>query len=160
MITEEKILLTQEKKDELKAELKRLVEVERGNVIKQLQEAREQGDLSENADYDAAKNLQAEVERRISEIEHQVNFADVIKETNGKIDKVAIGSWVDILDMADKQTYTFTIVGEVETDPDNNKISNHSPLAKAILGKKVDSVVEVKGIREPYNAKILKIYRK
>lgn len=157
---QEKILLTKEKIEDLKKELNQLIQIDRVNVIKQIQEAREQGDLSENADYDAAKNLQAEIEGKIKEIEHQINFAEIIDENDSKSNNVVkIGSTVEIIDMADKKPYTYTIVGEVESNPDENKISNLSPLAKAMLSKRVGTTVEIKGIEKPYQVKISKIIR-
>ena len=155
---EQKILLTKEKVGELKQELDHLIQVERPKVIKQIQEAREQGDLSENADYDAAKNYQAEIESKIAEIEHMINFAEIIVETKAT-GSVRVGTTIEILDLADKKSYEYSIVGEVEADPDENKISNLSPLATAILNKKIGDIVEVKGIEKPYQVKILKISR-
>ncbi len=157
----EKILLTKEKFEETKKELERLIKVERPIVIKAIQDAREQGDLSENADYDAAKNKQAEIESKIKELENIVNFAQIIDEkaSKAKVDIVKVGTKVKILDLSDDETNEYSIVGEVEANPDEDKISNSSPLAVAILGHEVGEIVEVKGIEKPYKAKILKISR-
>ncbi|MCQ3908948.1 MAG: transcription elongation factor GreA [Mycoplasmoidaceae bacterium] len=157
----EKILLTKEKEAEIKKELERLIHEERPKVIKAIQEAREQGDLSENADYDAAKNRQAEIEARIKEYENILNFAEIIDDKASKksANKVKVGTKVKILDMSDDETYEYAIVGEVEADPDQDKISNVSPLAMAVLDHEEGEVVEIKGVEKPYKVKILKISR-
>ena len=157
----EKILLTKEKEAEIKKELERLIQEERPKVIKAIQEAREQGDLSENADYDAAKNRQAEIEARIKEYENILNFAEIIDEKSSKksANRVKVGTKVKILDMSDEETYEYAIVGEVEADPDQDKISNVSPLAMAILDHEEGEIVEIKGVEKPYKVKILKISR-
>lgn len=157
----EKILLTKEKEAEIKKELERLIHEERPKVIKAIQEAREQGDLSENADYDAAKNRQAEIEARIKEYENILNFAEIIDDKTSKksANKVKVGTKVKILDMSDDETYEYAIVGEVEADPDQDKISNVSPLAMAVLDHEEGEVVEIKGVEKPYKVKILKISR-
>jgi len=156
----DKILITKEKKAELEKELDQLIQVDRKKAIAAIQAAREQGDLSENADYDAAKNKQAEIEAKIKEIENILNFAEIIDEKVQKQhDEVKVGTKVDLLDMSDDETYTYSIVGEVEADPDQNKISHVSPLATAILGHEKGEIVEVKGIEKPYKVKILKISR-
>lgn len=157
----DKILLTKEKAAEIKKELERLIQEERPKVIKAIQEAREQGDLSENADYDAAKNRQAEIEAKIKELEYQVNFAEIIDESKSKkaVNKVKVGTKVKILDLSDNETYEYAIVGEVEADPDQDKISNVSPLAMAVIDHSEDEIVEIKGVEKPYKVKILKISR-
>ncbi len=158
MEEQKKYLLSQEGIDKLKAELRELIDVKRPSVIKLIQEAREQGDLSENADYDAAKNQQAEIEGRIKEVQEILNYAQVIedqpKDSNAR---VKIGSKVEIYDFTEKKSFIYEIVGEVEADPDINKISNQSPLAKAILNKTIGSTVEVHGVEDPYKVKIEKI---
>lgn len=157
----EKILLTKEKEAEIKKELERLIHEERPKVIKAIQEAREQGDLSENADYDAAKNRQAEIEARIKEYENILNFAEIIDDKSSKksANRVKVGTKVKILDMSDDETYEYAIVGEVEADPDQDKISNVSPLAMAVLDHEEGQIVEIKGVEKPYKVKILKISR-
>lgn len=157
----DKILLTKEKEAEIKKELERLIQEERPKVIKAIQEAREQGDLSENADYDAAKNRQAEIEARIKEYENILNFAEIIDEKSSKkvVNKVKVGTKIKILDLSDDETYEYAIVGEVEADPDQDKISNVSPLAMAVLDHEEGQIVEIKGVEKPYKVKILKISR-
>jgi transcription elongation factor GreA len=151
-----KVLLSKEKLELLKSEHKNLVEVERPRVIEIIKTARAQGDLSENADYDAAKDQQGEIESRIVEIENILNNYSVINETK-KGNVVAIGKTVTIYDESDKETYVYEIVGEIEADPSQNKISNISPLAKAIYGKAVGDRVNVVNIEKPYSVEIKKI---
>ena len=157
----DKILLTKEKYAEVKKELERLIQEERPKVIKSIQEAREQGDLSENADYHAAKDRQAEIEAKIKEYQDIVDRAEIIDENSSKksVNKVKVGTKVKILDMSDDETYEYAIVGEVEADPDQDKISNVSPLAMAVLDHEEGEVVEIKGVEKPYKVKILKISR-
>lgn len=157
----DKVLLTKEKAAEIKKELERLIHEERPKVIKAIQDAREQGDLSENADYHAAKERQAEIEAKIKEYQDIVDHAEIIDEKSSKksVNKVKVGTKVKILDLSDDETYEYAIVGEVEADPDQDKISNVSPLAVAILDHQEDEVVEIKGVEKPYKVKILKISR-
>ncbi|MDO4663802.1 MAG: transcription elongation factor GreA [Erysipelotrichaceae bacterium] len=150
----EKIFVTQEGLEELRAELENLVHVVRPEVIVELQEARAQGDLSENADYDAARDHQARVEGRIKELESLIKNAQIIEEGEGGTKTVRLGSTVTIKDNTDGSTMTFSIVGTIEADPFNNKISNETPLVKAILDKRPGDTVEVKGVEEPYEVTI------
>lgn len=159
----EKSYVTQEGLDKLRAELNNLVHVVRPEVIIELQEARAQGDLSENADYDAARDHQAQVEARIHELENLIKNSEIIQEESsaskqGTAVAVHIGSTVTIKDLSDNTVNTFSIVGTVEADPFHGKISNDSPLAKAIIDKKVGDVVRVKNISEPYDVEILEIH--
>ena len=150
----EKIFVTQEGLDELRAQLENLVHVVRPEVIVELQEARAQGDLSENADYDAARDHQARVEGRIKELESLIKNAQIIEEGEGGTKTVRLGSTVTIKDNTDGSLMTFSIVGTIEADPFNNKISNETPLVKAILDKRPGETVEVKGVEEPYEVTI------
>ena len=156
--TESKITLTEEGKEDLERELRELLDVTRPAVLKQLQEAREQGDLSENAEYDAAKTRQAEIEARIADIKNTLANAEIVKEDK-KADnsKVRIGSRVTIIDLSDNEKNTYDIVGDTEADPDNMKISSRSPLAHVLMGTEVGRTCEVHGISNPYKVKILKI---
>lgn len=155
----EKILLTEEGLTKLNAELRELIDEKRPSIIKAIQEAREQGDLSENADYAAAKNEQGEIEKRIQEIKNILSNYELISEVkdDASDEKVKVGSKVKLLDLSNNEEVTYEIVGEVEADPDNNKISNQSPLAQAILGKNVKTTVEIRNIDDPYKVRILKI---
>ncbi len=152
---DEKFYVTEEGLAELKRELETLIHVTRNEVIEELKAARAQGDLSENADYDAARDHQAQVESRITQLEHMVRNAEIISESKST-KFVRLGSTVTIeeLDTGDKETYT--IVGSVEADPLNGKLSNVTPLAEAIIDKKVGSVVTV-NCDAPYEVKILKV---
>lgn len=157
MMEKEKISLTKVGKEQLEKELSRLVNVDRPQVIVELQEARAQGDLSENADYDAARKKQAEVEGRIKEIEYILQNCIVVDEkSTGFKNVVKLGSKVTIKDESDGSVSTYDIVGSIEADPFEGKISNESPLANAILGKKVGEKVTIK-VDSPYDVEILDI---
>ena len=156
----DKIKLTRAGKEELERELRYLIDEAREEVKRQLAEARAQGDLSENADYDAARNRQAEVEGRIKEIENILSNAEIIDdETKSKKsgNKVALGSTVTIKFVESGKEGKYMIVGTVESDPFNNKISNASPLGEALIGKVVGDVVDVKGPKQVYKVEVLKI---
>ena len=152
---DEKFYVTEEGLKELKEEYENLVHVVRNEVIEDLKAARAQGDLSENADYDAARDKQAQVEARIKELEHMIRNAEVISENRGT-SYVRLGSTVTVEPMDTHEKITFTIVGTVEADPLNGKVSNATPLAEAILEKKVGTVVTVE-VAEPYDVKIVEI---
>ena len=152
---DEKFYVTEEGLKELKEEYDNLVHVVRNEVIEDLKAARAQGDLSENADYDAARDKQAQVEARIKELEHMIRNAEIISE-NRDTNYVRLGSTVTVEPMDTHEKITFTIVGTVEADPLNGKVSNATPLAEAILEQKVGSIVTVE-VDEPYDVKIVEI---
>ena len=152
---DEKFYVTEEGLKELKEEYENLVHVVRNEVIEDLKAARAQGDLSENADYDAARDKQAQVEARIKELEHMIRNAEVISENRGT-SYVRLGSTVTVEPMDTHEKITFTIVGTVEADPLNGKVSIATPLAEALLEKKVGTVVTVE-VDEPYDVKIVEI---
>lgn len=134
--------LTKSGLEDLEKELRELIDYVRPEVIEQLTASRAQGDLSENADYDAARNRQAEVEGRIKQIEDILANAVVI-DTNTKDNRVGIGDSV-VLENQDGKRVTYRIVGTIEADPLNNKISDVSPLGSKLIGhKKGDSVTIV-----------------
>jgi transcription elongation factor GreA len=153
---EEKFYVTEEGLQDLKKQLDELIHVTRDEVIEELKAARAQGDLSENADYDAARDRQAQVEAKIKELEYQIKNAEIIKDkkTGSKI--IRIGSTVEIQELDTKNKITYKIVGSVEADPVNGLLSNVTPLAMAILDKKVGDVVTV-AVAKPYDVKILNI---
>ncbi len=153
----DKILITKAKQKELQDELKNLIDVERAKVIVQLQQAREQGDLSENADYDAAKGQQFEIEKRISEIQAILENCEIISDVSTTKDVVSLNSFVEIHDLEDDEKMKIQIVSSIEANPDENKISNEAPLARSIMGRKVNETIEIKGIDQNYKVKILKI---
>ena len=152
---EEKFYVTEEGLNDLKKELETLIHVTREEVIEELKAARAQGDLSENADYDAARDHQAKVESRIKELEHQIKNAEIISEKR-KTSFVRIGSTVEIQELDTKNKLTYKIVGSVEADPLNGLLSNVTPLAEAIMDHRVNDVVTV-NVDAPYDVKILKI---
>lgn len=154
----EVVLLTQQGVEKLKAEKENLINVERPKVIEELQLARSQGDLSENADYDSARDKQAHIESRIKEIDQMLLHVQIIDESQMDSAVAKPGATVTIIDLSDPDAGEdkFTIVGTFETDPLNGKISNESPLAKAIIDHGVNEIVTV-GVAEPYEVKILNI---
>lgn len=149
------IYLTQEGLDELKKELDHLKFEKRPEVINSLKDARALGDLSENAEYDAARQEQAIVEGRIAELEVMIENAVVIEKK--ATDEVAIGTKVKIEYVDDKETDEYSIVGSKEADPFLNKISNESPIAQAIMGLKVGDIAHVSSPNGQYDVKILEI---
>ena len=149
------IFLTKEGLAELQAELDDLKQNVRPEVIGQIKEARAQGDLSENAEYHAARDRQGQVEARIKELEYLIDNATIIEDT--KSNTVQVGSTVEIKYIDDGEVETYYIVGSTEADPFENKISNESPIAKAIMGLKVGSVVSVDSPNGKYDVKILAI---
>ena len=154
-MAEEKFYVTEEGLKDLKNEYDTLVHSTRNEVIEDLKAARAQGDLSENADYDAARDHQAQVESRIKELEYQIKNAEIIKDKkSGKT--VRIGSTIEIQELDTKNKLTYKIVGSVEADPLNGLLSNVTPLAEAILDKKAGDVVTVE-VDKPYDVKILNI---
>ena len=155
----EKIKLTKAGKEELERELRYLIDEERENVKRQLAEARAQGDLSENADYDAARNRQAEVEGRIKQIEDILSNFEIIddeKSSKRKDGKVALGSTVTIRFLETGKEAKYMIVGTVESDPFNSKISNACPLGEALIGRSAGDIVDVKA-KKNYKIEIVKV---
>ena len=152
----EKTKLTKAGYRKLEEELRYLIDVVRDEVKRQLAEARAQGDLSENADYDAARGKQAEVEGRIKEIENILANAEIIEEGKTSTKKVGLGSTVTIKFVDNGKEVSYMIVGTVESDPVNGKISNSCPLGEALVGKNVGDIVEVKAIKN-YKVEIVKI---
>ncbi len=135
------VILTKEGKEELEKRLEYLKVQKREEITERIKTAREFGDLSENAEYDAAKTEQAMIEGEILEIEEKLLHAVIIKETDKK-GKVNLGSTIDFVDQ-DGEEYTYTIVGTTEADADQGKISNESPIGGALLNKKEGDVVKV-----------------
>ncbi len=151
-----KMPMTQAGLDELNEELKVLIHIDRPTVIEEIKAARAQGDLSENADYDAARDRQAALEARIRELETIIDRAEIIEENGDGYQSVRLGATVTILDLEFDEEETFTIVGSVEANPDNGKLSNVSPLAQAMMEKVVGDVVTIK-VDKPYKVKIVNI---
>ena len=153
---EKKIYLTQQGFEELKKELDNLINVKRPANIQAIKEARALGDLSENADYDAAKNDQAEIEGRIKKIEKMLQNVEIIEKGDSSV--VSLGTTVSIKYVDDEdETDEYQIVGSQEADPFMSKISNESPIAKAIMNKKVGDIVEVESPNGVYKIEIIDI---
>ncbi|MCR5481208.1 MAG: transcription elongation factor GreA [Clostridia bacterium] len=155
----EEILLTQEGYDKIVAEHEELVSVRRKEVSERLKEAISYGDLSENAEYDAAKNEQAELEERIHKLETMIRKAKIIKEEDAPRDQVSIGMCVKVKDTETGDEEEFVIVGSTEADPFEGRISNESSVGAALLGKKKGEVVEVAVPDGIINYEILDIVR-
>ena len=150
------IFLTLEGKKELEEELNYLKTTKREEVTQTLKDARALGDLSENSEYEQARNDQANLEKRIIEIEFTLEHATVIDKTK-EDGKVGIGSQVELQYEDDDDVEKYRIVGSQEADPFSNKISNESPIAAAIIGKKVGETVEVTSPDGVYSVKIVAI---
>ena len=137
------IPLTKESHEALQEELKRLIREERPKVIQDIAEARSHGDLSENAEYDAAKDRQGFIEGRILELQGKLARAHVVDLTGLKPDKVVFGATVTVFDTVTEEEITYKIVGEDEADIKLGKISCTSPVGKALIGHKLDDSVRV-----------------
>ena len=148
-------LLTSEGYLELETELNNLKSNDRPRIIEAIKEARAQGDLSENADYDAARDEQAKIEARIQELEYMLEHANIIEKAKG--DKVEVGTTVTVKYVDDEEEEVYSIVGSMEADPFENKISNESPIGKAIMNKKVGEVISVESPNGSYDIKIVSI---
>lgn len=140
----EKIPLTPAGYEKLKAELDKLMKVERPSNVKAIAEARAHGDLSENAEYHAAKERQSFIEGRIHELQDKLARANVIDPSKINHDKVAFGARVTVMDLETDKEQVFFIVGTEEADATNGKISLSSPVGRALLGKKVGDTAEIK----------------
>ncbi len=149
------VVLTREGFEKLKAEIEDMQTVRRHEVAERIKEAREFGDISENSEYDDAKNEQAMLEAKIAQLEERLRDATVIETDEISTDVVALGSTVDLETPAGKATYQ--VVGSAESDPDQNRLSNESPIGRAIMGKKKGETVPVVTPGGPIKVKIVKI---
>lgn len=147
------IPITKEGLERLQGELDNLVTVRRPEIIKAIAAAREEGDLRENAGYDAARHDQAMTERRIREIEDRIRRAVIIDPT--RANSVQVGTTVTI--NIDGEDETYTIVGAIEAKPAQGKISNESPIGKALLGRKVGDVVDIRTPSAVLNARVVSL---
>lgn len=154
----EKVFVTQEGLEELTKERDHLLHVERPEVIEDLKAARAQGDLSENADYDAAREHQSKIEARLRDLEVMLQNIEIIEEIKGPKAKklVQLGSIVTIEHSETGEQSTYAIVGTVEADPLHGKLSNVTPLGEALIDKKVNAEVLVNA-KKPYKVKIISI---
>lgn len=142
-MSEKKNLLTYEGLKKLEDELQDLKVVQRKEIAQKIKEAREQGDLSENAEYDAAKDEQRDIEAQIVELENILKNAEIIQDNDKSKDKIKMESVVKLHDVEYDEDIEYTIVGSSEADSLNNKISNESPLGAALIGKKVGDTVKI-----------------
>ena len=153
----EELLLTQEGYDNIVAEYDELVSVRRAEVAARIKEAISYGDISENAEYDSAKNEQAELEERIHELEEMLRKAKIVQEDDVKGDKVNIGLKVTVKDIDTGDKEVFSIVGATESDPFNDKISTESSVGKALIGRKKGETVAIEVPDGIIKYKIMKI---
>ena len=135
--------MTAEGKEKLQAELKNLKLVKRPEVIERIKVARSFGDLSENSEYDAAKDEQSHLEDRIAQVEEMLKYAQVVDAESVDPNEVSVGKTITYTEVGTDDPETYTIVGSDESDPLNGKISNDSPLAQALLGKKKGETVSI-----------------
>ncbi|MBQ6135255.1 MAG: transcription elongation factor GreA [Bacilli bacterium] len=149
------VYLTQEGLDDLKRELDELINIKRPENVQAIKEARSLGDLSENAEYDAARNEQAQIEARIQQIEKMLENVSIISDVN--TDTVGIGNTVAIKYVDDDEEDEYKIVGSQEADPFESKISNESPIAQALFNHKVGDIVTVESPNGSYDVEIIKI---
>ena len=154
---EKEVLLTQEGYDNLEKELEYLKTEKRAEISERIRVALGFGDLSENSEYDEAKNAQAANEIKIAELENKVRFAKIVDESAIDTNTVQVGNKVKILDMEYNDELEYTIVGSTEVDLTQNKISNESPIGKALIGAKKNQIVEVNAPAGVIKYKVLKI---
>ena len=154
---EKEILLTQEGYENLEKELDYLKTEKRGEIAERIKVALGFGDLSENSEYDEAKNAQAENEALISELENKVRYAKIIDESEIDTKTVQVGNTVKLLDIEFNEEIAYTIVGSTEVDLAQNRISNESPIGKALLGAKKNQTVNVEAPAGVVQYKILSI---
>ena len=158
-MADKKNILTYEGLKRYEDELQNLKVVKRKEVAQKIKEAREQGDLSENAEYDAAKDEQRDIELRIEELEKLLKNAEVVVEDEIDIDQINIGCKVKVSDVDEDEEMEFKIVGSTEANSLQNKISNESPVGQALMGKKAGDVVDVETQAGVIQYKVLEIQR-
>ena len=158
-MAEKKNILTYAGLKQYEDELQNLKVFKRKEVAQKIKEAREQGDLSENAEYDAAKDEQREIELRIEELEKLLKNAEVVVEKEIDLDKINVGCKVKVYDVDEDEEMEFYIVGSTEANSLQNKISNESPVGKALMGKKTGDVVDVETQMGVIQYKVLEIQR-
>ena len=158
-MSEKKNLLTYEGLKKLEDELQDLKVVQRKESAQKIKEAREQGDLSENAEYDAAKDEQRDIEARIEQIEKILKNAEVVVEDEVDLDKISVGCVVKVLDVEYDEEEEFKLVGSSEANSLNGKISNESPVGKALIGARVGDTIKVETQAGEIEYKVLEIQR-
>ncbi len=149
--------MTLEGKEKLEKELEELKTVKRGEIIERIKIARSFGDLSENSEYESAKDEQAFVEGQIITLENMIRFAEIIDNDNVDSDEISIGKTFTFAEQPDGDEEEYTIVGKAEADPFSGKISNDSPIAQAVIGKKVGDVVAIATPGGDMQVKITKV---
>jgi transcription elongation factor GreA len=137
------VILTEQGLEDLKAKIEHLSTVRRAEVAERIKEAREFGDISENSEYDDAKNEQAMLEKQIAELEDRLRSATLLDEDNVSTEAVGVGTIVHVKDQQTDKSVKYRIVGSAEANPADNKLSNESPVGKALLGRKRNEVVSV-----------------
>ncbi|WP_026906287.1 transcription elongation factor GreA [Paucisalibacillus globulus] len=157
MAIEKSYYMTHEGKEKLEKELLFLKTERRQEVVERIKVARDFGDLSENSEYDAAKDEQAFVESRIAQVEKMIRNAVIIENDNQNPDMVSLGKSVTFMELPDGEEETYTIVGSAEADPFEGKISNDSPMAKSLLGHEIGEEVAVTTPGGDIQVKILKV---
>jgi transcription elongation factor GreA len=151
------VILTKEGYEKLRQEIEYLSNEKRREVAERIRHAREFGDIAENSEYDDAKNEQAMLEHRIAQLEERMRSARVISKKDVAKDVVSVGSTVRLRDVEANKTFEYKIVGSAEANPSENKLSNESPVGKAIIGRKKGETVEVSAPRGSLKFKILEI---
>ena len=151
------VILTAEGHDKLREEIEHLSTVKRREVAERIKQAREFGDIAENSEYDDAKNEQAMLEHRISMLEERLKGARIVAKNDAPKGVVAVGTKVRLRDMDAKETIEYHVVGSAEANPAEHKLSNESPVGKAIMGKKKGEIVEVAAPRGSLKYKIMEV---
>ncbi|MBQ2270617.1 MAG: transcription elongation factor GreA [Firmicutes bacterium] len=155
----DEILLTREGYEKIVKEHEELVSVRRAEVAEKIKEAISYGDISENAEYDSAKNEQAELEERILKLENMMRKGKIIENDELTGDHVNLGLTVKVKDLEFDEVFEYSIVGSTEADPFEGKISNESLVGKGLLGKKVGDIVEINAEVGPIRYEVLEIYK-
>ena len=158
IIMSDKVLLTYDRMQQMEAELTDLKTNKRKEIAQKIKEARAQGDLSENAEYDAAKEQQGEIETRIAELEKLLRNAEIIDEDNLNSEQVQLGNRVRLYDCEFEEEIEYTIVGSTEADPMEGRISNESPVGQALIGAEVGQTVDVQTPMGTSSYKVLEIF--
>jgi transcription elongation factor GreA len=151
------VILTEEGYQRLKEEIEHLSTIKRREVAERIKEARDFGDISENSEYDAAKNEQAQLEYRIQSLEQKLRNARIVDTEHVSTEMVSIGARVTLKNLKSKDTLEYSIVGSAEADPRHHRLSNESPVGKALLGRKKGEKVTIPAPRGSIQYQIMKI---
>lgn len=151
------VILTEEGHQKLKDEIEHLTTTKRREVAERIKEAREFGDISENSEYDDAKNEQAAIEHRIQVLEQKLRNARVVDKSEVSTDAISVGSVVSLREKGKRKNIDYEIVGAAESDPRKGKLSNESPIGKALMGHKEGDMVTIPAPRGPIEYKVVKI---